>query len=286
MSTGTPPYANTPTLINNTIVQNSCTSPLSSAVGGGLMVASEDSVIGKNNIVYDNYSTNDPNICGTALFTYSCVAGGLSGLGNIAEDPLFVDPWNDDFHLQSFEGSYHGGAWLPDPEHSPCIDAGDPSSAFSNEPQPNGECINMGAYGNTDEASLSMITSVALDKEEIPTDFALYGAYPNPFNPSTTIRFDLPEACVVKLEVFDIKGRSVGMSGSGATHSIGQTSPTMEYLSAGTHEITFDGMGLSSGIYFYRIELNRMSGSGAPKGQATSQRDRPTMTVGKMVLMK
>jgi hypothetical protein len=68
---------------------------------------------------------------------------------SIAQDPLFVDPDgpdnilgndDDDFHLQS---------------SSLCIDAGDPSSSYDNELQPNGCRINMGAYGNTTEATIS-----------------------------------------------------------------------------------------------------------------------------------
>jgi len=123
MNSGTAAYGAIPTLINNTIVQNSCTSTSSSAMGGGLMVATaEDTVIGLNNIVYDNYATNDPNISGTALFTYSCVEGGLSGTGNIDEDPLFVTgPGGDCYLSQTAAGQ---------PTTSPCVDAGDPASAM------------------------------------------------------------------------------------------------------------------------------------------------------------
>ena len=50
---------------------------------------------------------------------------------------------------------YDDGRWVQDDVNSPCIDAGDPNSAWSNEPSPNGGRINMGAYGNTLEASLA-----------------------------------------------------------------------------------------------------------------------------------
>jgi len=72
--------------------------------------------------------------------TYCCVQGSSTGTGNISTDPLFFDPCNGDYHL------------LPD---SNCIDAGDPNSAWSNEPSPNGGRINIGAYGNTPEATRS-----------------------------------------------------------------------------------------------------------------------------------
>lgn len=80
----------------------------------------------------------------TGAVTYSCYPGA-TGTGNIAANPLFVntDPNNlnnSDYHL------------LPD---SPCIDAGNPASEYSQEPWPNGSRIDMGAYGNTSQATNS-----------------------------------------------------------------------------------------------------------------------------------
>ena len=46
--------------------------------------------------------------------------------------------------------------WVEDKVHSPCIDASDPKDDWSNEPQPHGWRVNMGAYGNTREASKSL----------------------------------------------------------------------------------------------------------------------------------
>ncbi len=93
----------------------------------------------------------------------------------------------------------------------------------------------------------------------IITEFALYYAYPNPFNGTTVLSFELPKASMVRLEVFDVNGRSVGahssapLSGSGAT-------PTL--YPAGTHEITFDGSGLPSGVYYYRLTAGANVASG------------------------
>ncbi len=78
------------------------------------------------------------------------------GAGNFSVDPLFVNPAAGDFHLQSTAGSWHGGAWTPDARLSPCIDAGDPASDWSLEPKPSGGRVNLGAYGNTQEASKSV----------------------------------------------------------------------------------------------------------------------------------
>jgi len=79
--------------------------------------------------------------------------------GNIDEDPLFADPGNGDYHLKSEDGRWdptaNGGAggWVFDGVTSPCINTGDPTSDYSDEPGFNGGRINMGAYGNTNEAS-------------------------------------------------------------------------------------------------------------------------------------
>jgi len=80
---------------------------------------------------------------------------------------------------------------------------------------------------------------------------------PNPFNPTTTISFDLPVASFVELTVYNITGRNVGAQAFvGARHASplhgGQYQP-------GNYTITFDGSGLPSGIYFVRLEAERIS---------------------------
>jgi hypothetical protein len=87
---------------------------------------------------------------------YSDVFGGYSGSGNLNTDPLFVDPASGNYHLQSVVGSYSGGAWVANPGYSPLIDAADPAAPFNLEPEPNGDHADMGSYGNTPQASLSL----------------------------------------------------------------------------------------------------------------------------------
>ena len=72
-------------------------------------------------------------------------------------DPLFADAEMGDYHLLSERGRYWPtvGKWVLDDVSSPCIDAGDPNVAPTEEPMPNGGRINMGAYGNTATASMS-----------------------------------------------------------------------------------------------------------------------------------
>jgi hypothetical protein len=90
---------------------------------------------------------------------YSCL-GALkpddSNLGNISEDPIFVDLKNGDYHLQSEYGRYlPNGSWATDSQTGPCIDSGDPSMHTGREQKPHGGRVNMGAYGGTPFASKS-----------------------------------------------------------------------------------------------------------------------------------
>lgn len=73
------------------------------------------------------------------------------------------------------------------------------------------------------------------------TSFILHANYPNPFNASTEIRFDLPRAMQTNLKVYDILGREVAELAGGV-------------MNAGSHSIIYDASGLSSGVYFYRLE--------------------------------
>ncbi len=79
-----------------------------------------------------------------------------------------------------------------------------------------------------------------------PMNFALDQNYPNPFNPTTTIVYNLPVVASVKLEVFDLTGRSVKTL-------VDKTE------SAGSHTVAFDASGLGSGMYFYRIQAGTFS---------------------------
>jgi hypothetical protein len=82
----------------------------------------------------------------------------LAGTGNKSVDPLFADTTY--YHLKSKKGYYAsgwftGGTWASATQISPLIDAGDPESPFDREPDPRGHVVNLGAYGNTEVASLS-----------------------------------------------------------------------------------------------------------------------------------
>jgi photosystem II stability/assembly factor-like uncharacterized protein len=75
----------------------------------------------------------------------------------------------------------------------------------------------------------------------IPEKFELSQNYPNPFNPTTNIKLQIPKAGNVKLTVFDVTGKEVAIL-------------LNENLSAGEYKVDFNATGLTSGVYFYRIE--------------------------------
>jgi hypothetical protein len=91
---------------------------------------------------------------------------------------------------------------------------------------------------------------VTLDREQHGLmEYALAPNYPNPFNPSTTVRFSLREAANVVLRVFDLQGREVATLVEGA-------------MPAGEHTAHWDASGVAGGAYFVRLEAGQ-GGSGA-----------------------
>ncbi len=154
-----------PTIQNNTISDNS---------GDGIYIGSSNPDAIVNNIIsfnngYGIYegSSGDANVISynlfylnnsglfydegiTPYFTVSDLNSGVAEChNNIAGDPLFIDKAGDNYHEMAY---------------SPAIDAGEPSYPYSNEPEDNGDRINIGAYGNTAEAVIHS------DPPVFPTD--------------------------------------------------------------------------------------------------------------------
>ncbi len=117
-------------------------------------------------------------------------------------------------------------------------------------------------WGNVTEMTAALPAAVRLE------------ASPNPFNPVTILSFDLAVASLVRLEVFDVSGCLVGAHGCAPTPGEGST-PGLQWYPAGTHQITFDGSDLPSGIYFAQLTVQ-------PSGSVTT----PTTAVQKLVLLK
>jgi hypothetical protein len=84
------------------------------------------------------------------------------------------------------------------------------------------------------------VTSAGTEESPVPAEFFLWQNFPNPFNPSTTIRYALPNTSYVTLTVYNTLGQQVALPQNGEQE-------------AGHHEVKFDGRNLASGVYFYRI---------------------------------
>ncbi len=82
-----------------------------------------------------------------------------------------------------------------------------------------------------------------VSSEKTETSTILYQNYPNPFNPVTSIKFYLPNSSSVRLTIYDMLGKEVSTLVNGN-------------MEAGIHEVQFNGSNLSSGIYFYEININ------------------------------
>lgn len=90
----------------------------------------------------------------------------------------------------------------------------------------------------------AVITVTGVDESLIdtnPSDFKLFNNYPNPFNPSTKIRYAIPQSAFTTLKVYSITGKEI------ATLINEQKTP-------GVYEVNFDASELSSGIYIYKLQ--------------------------------
>jgi hypothetical protein len=85
------------------------------------------------------------------------------------------------------------------------------------------------------------VTGVANLIDTRPTSIDLSQNYPNPFNPTTKISYTLKNNGLVSLKVYDLLGRQVSVL-------------VNEVQTAGSHQVTFAGSHLTSGVYFYRLE--------------------------------
>jgi hypothetical protein len=97
--------------------------------------------------------------------------------------------------------------------------------------------INGIIYGDTTLTNVQQIGS------SVPGKYNLHQNYPNPFNPSTNIKYDLIRSGNIKINVYDISGKEIA-------------SLVNEFQNAGSYEVLFEASGLSSGVYFYKLETD------------------------------
>jgi hypothetical protein len=95
---------------------------------------------------------------------------------------------------------------------------------------------------DSSKGSYKYITITAIEEDFNSVNFyCLTNNYPNPFNPSTTIKYELPKTSFVKIIIYDILGREIEKL-------------VNEEKAVGKYEVNFDASDLPSGIYFYKMQ--------------------------------
>lgn len=198
----------------------SSTITFSTIYGNWAGVESDGNLIMENSIIaFNRYSYSEDgfwfdlnccNVFGNEMPDWGEVITNQQGInGNISSDPLLCDPENWDYHVA--------------PE-SPCL---------------NYVCGQIGAFGAGDCGDLPSPAGEAL-----AVSFELRGNYPNPFNPSTTISYELDQDMPVMLQIFDVTGKLVRTLKNGNTQT------------AGAHEAFWNGRdnsghGVAAGVFLY-----------------------------------
>lgn len=114
------------------------------------------------------------------------------------------------------------------------------------------EPSNEGTPGSINEESPGPTNEEPLESPNDPVKaniYSLQGAYPNPFNPTTTIRFQIAAAGQISLKVYNAAGRLVSTLDNSRRE-------------AGCHEVQFNGVNLPSGMYFYRLQAGEFAALG------------------------
>lgn len=94
--------------------------------------------------------------------------------------------------------------------------------------------------------SVQLVTDVAEQGNQLPTEYQLSQNFPNPFNPSTMIKYSIPKEGMVTLKVFDMLGKEVATL-------------VNKYQTPGNYSVNFNASNLPSGVYIYKIESNNFS---------------------------
>ena len=93
---------------------------------------------------------------------------------------------------------------------------------------------------------MDSLTLERVSSNDLISEFKLHSNYPNPFNPATNIRYELPQQSPVRIEVFDVVGRRIALL----------VDTTQQ---AGSYTIQFDGSGIASGLYLLRFQAGKFN---------------------------
>jgi len=131
-------------------------------------------------------------------------------------------------------------------EHTIAGDFNSAISVYVADIDSDGDMDVLGAAANADditwwESNLDPEHIWEPPHSDLPEEFIMYNAYPNPFNPTTQVRFGLPKQSILQITVLDTYGRTVATLADRA-------------YKAGFHSVTWDAAGFPTGIYFVRLE--------------------------------
>lgn len=180
---------------------------------------------------------------GSSGFTYKTTNGGTvwtptPQLGNTIWAMEFFDA---DHGVAIGSSGYpyrttNGGAsWIDDPRRTI-------NTMYAVAYTPDGTCFLGGSLGIVLKGGSNLV-NITNETGSIPQGYTLSQNYPNPFNPVTKIRYELPNNGNVELTVFDMSGKEI-------------TKLVSNFQNAGVYSVEFDGTGLSSGVYFYRLKAS------------------------------
>jgi len=191
--------------------------------------ASGQDFISDYNIV-ENRLSNDDGSSNMGLNEWQGFGYDLHSQIALPEEEIFVNPASGDFNILEISPATNTGTNLV----SDVV-----LKDINNLSRPQGEGYDIGAFEFQDPSD-------AEGSGEMYRGFVLYQNYPNPFNPVTNLVFRTADFGFVSLKVYDILGREVA-------------APVNEERDAGIYNMTFDASGLTSGVYFYRLESGGFS---------------------------
>ncbi|MGA9406540.1 MAG: T9SS type A sorting domain-containing protein [Bacteroidota bacterium] len=196
-----------------------------------------------------NYHINEALKTGSILTIKNCISAGTGGVSVLASAVQATNSWLPPFSVTDTDfvsldtagvtGPRKPDGSLPDILFMHLAEGSDLIDAGTNVGLPfNGSAPDLGAFES------DYVTRVSNDRQMMsPRSPSLSQNFPNPFNPSTIISYQLPVNSYVTLEVFNELGQKVAMLAK-------------ERQVAGVHEVIFSSRDFPSGIYFYRLETN------------------------------
>ncbi|MEJ2720182.1 MAG: choice-of-anchor Q domain-containing protein [bacterium] len=236
----------TPVIVNATLAGN-----IAEIEGGGIFNnGAQPPYELVNTIMWENMApagpqifNMDPGLLGVPVISYSLIGGsggsgalwdgtiGVDGGNNIDTDPMFFSLFNKDVRLRI---------------GSPAVDMGDenapylPATDLGGNPRILDLTVDMGAYEFFDPTGIGDPSTPSASGPVIESVF------PNPFNPTVTVRFEIDRRREVRVRVFDVKGQLIRTIAEGP-------------LGAGVHRVTWDstddgGGRAASGVYFIEVQ--------------------------------